>query len=44
MVNRIEAFRNGDFERRLRSVPPRGEDSADGILTGPSGAEAIGMG
>jgi hypothetical protein len=44
MVDPIEAFGNVDFERILRSIPNRRKDGSDGIMTGPSGAKAIGMG
>jgi hypothetical protein len=44
MVDPIEAFSHVDFERILRSIPNRRKDGSDGIMTGPSGAKAIGMG
>jgi hypothetical protein len=43
MVDCIEAFSNIDFERILRSIPNRRKDGSDGIVTGPSRAEAISM-
>ena len=44
MVDSIAAFGNIDFERILRSIPNRRTDRSDGIVTGPSRAEAISMG
>jgi hypothetical protein len=44
MVDPIEAFGNVDFARILRSIPHRRQDGSDGIMTGPSGAKARGMG
>ena len=43
MIDPIEALRNIQFERMLRSKPDGGEDGSDGIMAGPSWAKAIGV-
>jgi hypothetical protein len=43
VIDPIEALGYIDFERILRSISHRREDGSDGIMTGPSGAKAIGM-
>lgn len=43
MIDPIEALRNIQFERILRSKPDGGKDGSDGIMAGPSWAKAIGV-
>ena len=43
MIDPIEAFRNIQFERMLRSKPDGGKDGSDGIMAGPSWATALGV-
>ena len=43
MIDPIEAFRNIQFERMLRSKPDGGAEGSDGIMAGPSWAKAIGV-
>jgi hypothetical protein len=43
MIDPIEAWRNIEFERILRSKPDGGKDGSDGIMAGPSWAKAIGV-
>ena len=43
MIDPIEALRNIQFERMLRSKPDGGKDRSDGIMAGPSWATALGV-
>jgi hypothetical protein len=43
LIDPIEAFGDIQFERILRPKPDGGKNGADGIMAGPSWAQAIGV-